>query len=435
MAIEILDHGACKAAGTYAVVNNVASLNAQGIASARLGPATIIVNLTLEEAIAYDELIAFVVNSSSQVGVSTIQWIDENTLQVSAIPEEGEDISVDFLAYKIQGMKPIEYAPYVAPTFPVIEWGEIQPDADRQWIQVAYSEPLGRFVRVGWRFSDLEGRISYSPDGEVWTDVVDAGVQAHAWECICWAPVNALFVALSRHADGHKCATSPDGINWTLHDAADADWFSVCELPSGTLFASGSKQSGGADNLARSVDAGVTWTPVATPVVDTYWTGAATDGTRAIVGDDGTIGRSTDDAASYSAETLSGLPGAYINAAIVWVPQLALFAVMGGSNADSCDLWTSPDGIDWTLRNLPSQEFMYSLAWIDCTVPFLLSMLGNIDSGTFTAFASYNGTQWIGDNPPIGESWNNIAYAPNQKRLCAVGGQTGNGVTIVADVT
>lgn len=120
MAIEILDHGACKAAGTYELDPDDGSpiLEAQGILSAAAASVdNYLANLTLQEEIAYDELIGFIVNSTIEQGAPSLHWLDESTVQVDINPSGGEPVgpAVDFVLFKIQGMGDIPYTPYVVP--------------------------------------------------------------------------------------------------------------------------------------------------------------------------------------------------------------------------------------------------------------------------------------------------------------------------------
>lgn len=122
MAIEILDHGACKAAGTYSIDDGGDPLlAAQGIVSAvSMSVDNYLANLTLQEEIAFDELIGFVANSTAEIGSPNLHWVDKQTVQVDIAPldEEPSLPAVDFILFKIQGMKPVAYAPIAIPEPP-----------------------------------------------------------------------------------------------------------------------------------------------------------------------------------------------------------------------------------------------------------------------------------------------------------------------------
>lgn len=95
------------------------------------------------------------------------------------------------------------------------------------WTSVCYGNVSGGlFVAVS--SNDVSGatgleRVMTSPDGINWT--IRNAAQANAWQSVCFG--GGLFVAVS--SDGsNRVMSSPDGINWTAGNAAQANsWKSI----------------------------------------------------------------------------------------------------------------------------------------------------------------------------------------------------------------
>lgn len=86
--------------------------------------------------------------------------------------------------------------------------------SNRNWSAVTYSPTLGLWCAVcRQRWSDYKN-VSTSPDAVTWTDRAVPS-WATAWRAVAWNTVAELFVAVGDGPSSY-CATSPDGLVWTL---------------------------------------------------------------------------------------------------------------------------------------------------------------------------------------------------------------------------
>lgn len=145
------------------------------------------------------------------------------------------------------------------------------------------------FVAVGWRRTpDPTAAVWTSPDGGTWT-LVSSQVAPPGTELVdVLALEGGSLVAIGSAFDGSGAFIlhSDDGFGWTAAaiegDLGGAGLRNVIETPIG-LVAVGSS---GTDAVAwRSTDAGRTWTLLADPVPDAYFTSAhVTDGGLVLTG-------------------------------------------------------------------------------------------------------------------------------------------------------
>jgi len=94
-----------------------------------------------------------------------------------------------------------------------------------------------------------------SPDGVNWT--VRSAAEANPWQSVVWSPELGLFAAVANNGT-NRVMTSPDGITWTARSAAEANsWQSIAWFPNLGLFAAVSVS--GTNRVMTSPD-GITWT-------------------------------------------------------------------------------------------------------------------------------------------------------------------------------
>jgi len=126
-----------------------------------------------------------------------------------------------------------------------------------QWVSVAYSVTLDRFVTVN--ASGPDPKAAHSDDGgETWT-VADTGLNNNLWNDITWGEVGGgTFVAVSN--DGaNKIATSTDGETWTARTEPTSHVMRSVTFGNGIFIAVG--DNGVIDGrVLRSDDGGITWT-------------------------------------------------------------------------------------------------------------------------------------------------------------------------------
>lgn len=96
-----------------------------------------------------------------------------------------------------------------------------------EWMDVCYSEDLGRFLAVSCSGTS---RIMYSDNGENWTGVSNDAIDSFDWYSCCWSEYHGLFIIVG---DGTTWGKSEDGIVWELeefeyqNDVQDFKWIRV----------------------------------------------------------------------------------------------------------------------------------------------------------------------------------------------------------------
>lgn len=130
------------------------------------------------------------------------------------------------------------------------------------WRGVAYVPSLGRAIAIAAN-AGATGVVE-SVDGITWTAIAGNNLTAGNWRRMVFSRVSNLLVTVGiGGVAGQRCATSPDGVVWTLRPtpnlggATSNNWETIIELEGGRLLAF----SGAAfnPNAIRSDDGGLTW--------------------------------------------------------------------------------------------------------------------------------------------------------------------------------
>lgn len=189
------------------------------------------------------------------------------------------------------------------------------------------------------------------------------GVGNQAWKAIVWT--GQQFVAMANSI----CATSPDGVTWTMRTAPALQIRWMATNGNGTVIA----MTGGINSTVCGVstDHGNTWGTVTLSGVSAYWSGVAWNG-------------------SIFCAIGSGAGGT------------------GGTNAA-----TSPDGLIWTAQTLPVGAVWSSIA-TDGT-KFCI-----VGTGTISLISTTGATgTWTQGNTLPSYTWNNIVWSPTGNRWIA----------------
>ena len=238
----------------------------------------------------------------------------------------------------------------------------------------------GKFVAVGAEFSgsDLITNVQVSTDGVNWTRYTPF-TNGPALKAITYG--NGLFVAVA-NGGGNRVVTSPDGISWTLRNAAaNNDWQSVAFGNNKFVAIS----SNGTNRTMYSSD-GINWTSI-----------AVTSGSNSIAFGNGkfTTGKNySTDGITWTNSTLEFAPYgiAYGNGIFVAVGQ-------SGSNR----IAISSDGITWQLVVAPQLNPWECIAYGDSKFVALTY------SGTNQVMVSYSNegqtTEVIGDQDNLETKW------------------------------
>lgn len=146
-------------------------------------------------------------------------------------------------------------------------WTAVSASIANTWRAVAYSPSLGRWAAVAG--SGTSTRVMTSDDnGATWTTRTSPATLGDiSWRAIGWG--GGVFVAVADTGVTQRVMTSPDGINWTMRDAAaDNSWRGVA-WGNGVWVACAVTGTG--TRIMYSLDNGVTWTIAETPPADNDW--------------------------------------------------------------------------------------------------------------------------------------------------------------------
>lgn len=194
-----------------------------------------------------------------------------------------------------------------------------------------------------------------------------------AFVSVCWSPDLKIFCAVANNGTGtNRVMTSPDGINWTMRQAAAASsWYSVAWSPQLGLFCA--VATNGSGTVIMTSPDGITWTGQTAPAYN------------------GWIG-------------------------VVWADTLGLFVAVGLSNSGQRAM-TSPNGISWTLRTTPADNNWFTVCWSKRLG--MLVAVANTGSAN-RIMTSYNGITWtLRTTPDL--AWQSVCYSEELGRFVAVG--------------
>lgn len=233
-------------------------------------------------------------------------------------------------------------------------------------VSLVYAPEIGTFVLSGYFHT------ASSQDAIDWTTPSDIS-GGH----VAWAPELGLFISsIITGLDKGKVATSPDGIEWTVHNTGSSDdkWCAVWSPELGLAVVVGY------DDSATSTD-GVVWTlhnnVSHVDVQRLIWVsslslfvGIGPGGVQ--TSPDGIVWSWTYD---YNHANLL---------CIAWSPELELFVISGNYG-----IWTTPDLITWTTVIDPNilGYALYALVWSSD-----LSLFIGIGYGQ--SFTSPDGVSW-----------------------------------------
>ena len=250
------------------------------------------------------------------------------------------------------------------------------------WSAVAYGN--GVFVAV----ANSTTAAATSPDGITWT--ARTMPSSIPWSSVAYG--NGVFVAVANHSASSSVATSPDGITWTARTVPTTLYLGSVAYGNGVFVAPSRSSS----TCVVSSD-GITWT-------SHNITGGGGGGWESIGFGNGVFVVTYNGLVSYVVTSPDGvtwtnrtMPSsqrwksvAYGNGVFVAIVQNSAVAA------------TSPDGITWTARTLPSSGNRIAIAFGGGL--FYVPEVGTI------AYTSPDGITWATRSLPSSQSWLTTAY-------------------------
>lgn len=215
------------------------------------------------------------------------------------------------------------------------------------------------------------------------------------WRSVTWSPELGLFVAVAGNGNGNRIMTSPDGINWTLRNTGISLF--NCNNGIGNVITCNST-AGLTIGMSIDILSGSGSVLVNTTISDII--DSMTFTTNNIV-----TGLSNTTLVSDN-----------IWRAICWSPELSLFVAVSISGTKN-RVMTSPDGINWTLRNTPVDNDWRAVCWSRELNLFVAVAITGINNRVMT---SSNGIDWIIRNTPSNNNWFDICWSPELGLFVAV---------------
>ncbi len=277
-------------------------------------------------------------------------------------------------------------------------WTPLLADNDKQYRLLAYGN--GTYVAMGYYGTN---RLTTSTDGETWipSDVLDA----YSWNDLIFA--NGMFIALP--ADENAIHTSTDGVNWTAGSLLSENAWHKIAYGNGLFVA---VKDNGSYRVATSPD-GVNWTErtgsTAVGYFITYGNGLFVSGNY----DYNTLATSTD-GINWTQQLYSNEGVAYFGSNDITFGN-GLFVVVSDYSEDAQGneltqnmVWTSPDAVNWTLRDTP-EGYWYSVTYGDGS----FAAVGYSGSPN-SLMTSNDGITWTANANLPNENWNAIEYINGQ---------------------
>ena len=302
------------------------------------------------------------------------------------------------------------------------EWIARSSAVDNLWYNVCYGN--GMFVAVA--SSGTNNRAMYSYDGVNWNTAytpVDANFYGVAYG-------KGLFVAVAYSGVNEQVMVSSDGINWSAVDlvsqiGVSVDWHDIA-YGNGLFVAVAFSDS--KDVIMTSPD-GYNWTLVSLP--NNRWLNGVTYGNgKFVVTGLHNIPTNT----AYSLVSIDGInwTESVIDNSLTYFYDIVygsgLFVTVawnGGSN----QIATSPDGINWTVRQSPASN-----QWLGVAYGEGIFVAVSWNGSGNRAMMSENGIDWFTLQTPVDNRWNAVCYG-NGMFVAVADSGTGNRVMTSGEST
>lgn len=292
MSIEILDRGACKAAGLmifnpFPGVNVFSGEGVSALESVDLET----VRLTLVEPIGSAEFLALQGPRSTEAGEAcSITWETDTTFLIANVAAD-ETVLVDLMIFRL-----VNRGAFTSPALEPPEWtltelgdtglselwsiganaitgrlvaggdvgGAYSDDAGLTWTPCAGLAGAGTVYAIAWRsagfMAGCQNGLFFSADGI--TFGATAAVANPGWEGLVWDAATARWIGTNRNPNA--VWSSNDGVAWAeVNPVPDyPHCYQLAVNPLGTAIAAGFTETPDQNSASamRTVDGGATWT-------------------------------------------------------------------------------------------------------------------------------------------------------------------------------
>lgn len=307
-----------------------------------------------------------------------------------------------------------------------IDWVSRTSAAPNSWRSVAYGTPGGNGIFVAVSTSGVGNRVMTSPDGRTWTIRTSAADYSWRSVTYGTPNGNPLFVAVttSSSAAGNQVMTSPDGINWTLRSTPTpgGQWQSVTYGNGKFVAVSDFEFPTGLNGRSMTSTDGINWTVFDAPDDSTWasvtygepggnplFVAVAYDYINAV-----NVVMTSPDGETWTART--GFPNNEWSS-VVWGNGKFVAVSKRGIYVDPIApgrvMW-SLDGIDWNLVDPPADtdgpQYWEESSWTSVVHGaglFVAVGYGGVGQRVMT---SPDGVEWTLRNSAADNTWNSVAF-------------------------
>lgn len=225
-----------------------------------------------------------------------------------------------------------------------------------------YAAGLDMFCVVGRDYAKSGCVLTSTDDGDTWTLQEDPGIKIQSF---CWSEELQKFVAISGQSETNNISVSTDGVSWT-----------PLQMPT--------------TNMAiDEVPDAICW--------------ANTTNFGAIHND------------SWTTTTIDYVDKAYNIFYLAWANSLGIFCALASSGSNSNQVFTSPDGINWTQRTMSSHSDWRGLCWSE-----ELGLFCAVSTWPMVIATSPDGVTWS-EQEFAGAYWKDVCWSAELTLFCAVG--------------
>lgn len=285
------------------------------------------------------------------------------------------------------------------PIVQMARWSMRRISPDNQLYGCAYGN--GMFVATGGSTA-TGSRAFSSSDGINWTFRPTNNNNS----LMSVAHGNNTFVTVSNTSAGTdpRIMSSSDGITWITRSPPVNNLFTRVRFVNGLFYVCSSTTNASPSRVITSPD-GINWTPVSVP--DANWRDIAYgNGTYVMVASDG-VGRAltSSDGITWTRHTTAD---EFVAWALVTYGA-GLFVAMPATNR----FMTSPDGINWTDHQPIETASSVIPQWSDIIYAqnMFVAVAANSTTGFYNRIAiSHDGINWRIRQAPSDQAWQSIAY-------------------------
>lgn len=278
------------------------------------------------------------------------------------------------------------------------------------WGSIIYANGMfvalsGTDIMISGEIVDPEDKVKLYTPGYYWTPTKVYG-RLNFTGAVAYG--NGMFVAISQYTDSHKILTSIDGNNWIVRDNPYPGNWNDITYGNGLFVAVGGSSGSGYPNIMTSED-GINWITQTAPF-DTQWISITFGNGLFVAGcyvDSGRGIMTSPDGINWTLGSTISIPGTIRS--IVY-GNGKYIAVIRGNNAQTIsNLIMSTDGINWNTIPVDTSYDWYAITYGNGK---FVAVSSDIYNPTCKVITSPDGITWTMADIPS-DAWFYITYGPS----------------------